>query len=54
LNNFNLEKSSPKLWPTSTIKKEMPKLKNRPSGGNSPNLVALVFNHKNIMALLGV
>jgi hypothetical protein len=41
---FAVEKSSTKMWDTSLLFKKMPKVNNRPRGGNSPNLVTPVVN----------
>jgi hypothetical protein len=41
LHNSAVEKSGPKIWATSVIKK-IPKVNNHPIGENSPNLFTLV------------
>jgi hypothetical protein len=41
-----VEKSGPKIWATSVIKKELPKVKNHPTGENWPNLVTLHITKK--------
>jgi hypothetical protein len=39
-----METKGPKMWPTKEIFKNLPKVSNRPTGENSPNLITLVEN----------